>query len=318
MKKILIIACLALMLLGAAACGNQQEESKQKESRDPDKLQVMTSIYPVYDFTCKVAGDAAEVQCLLPAGSDSHYWEPTSQDLININQCQVLLYCGNSMETWIDSILPNIDTKAIQAKAVGQGIKLRREAGESQDSAEMHTDPHIWLNPNNAMIMVGNICQILQACDSDNAKIYQKNADACLEELKELDLEYQQALSQTDKKEFVVSHNAFGYLADQYDLVQIPIKGLSNEAEPTPDRIAKVVSLMQQKDLHYVFCESQSPDKVCETIAQDTNSKIEVLYTFDSLTQKQLEAGEDYFSIMRYNLKKLKSALGTEENRKNG
>ncbi|MCQ2559903.1 MAG: zinc ABC transporter substrate-binding protein [Clostridia bacterium] len=304
MKKLLIMGFILLML-GVSACGNDLEVNNS------EKLQVMATIYPVYDFTCRVAGDAAEVQCLLPAGSDDHYWEPTSQDIININQCNALLYCERSMESWIDNILPNINTETIQVSAVAEGIKLREEAGEHP--GEMHTDPHVWLDPNNAAIMVENICQALQACDPDNAQIYRDNADMCLAELDNLDLEYRQALGQAGQDEFVVSHNAFGYLAEQYGLTQIPIKGLSNEAEPTPDRIAEVVKLMQQDDLHYVFCESEDPDKVCETIAQDTDSEIMVLYTLGSLTQKQLDAGEDYFSIMRYNLENLKTALGIEE-----
>ena len=171
-------------------------------------------------------------------------------------------------------------------------------------------DPHIWLDPLNAKTIVDNILAGLVKIDEKNKATYEYNAEAYKKELDKLHEEYQTGLANAKLKEFVTSHAAFGYLAKRYNLIQVPVRGLTVESEPSPADMANIVKLAQEKNIKYIFFEALVSPKVSEAIASELKGQTLVLDPLESLSDQDIAAGKDYLSVMRENLKNLKIALG--------
>lgn len=330
LRLVSILMVLALVLVG---CG---EDKTSPTSGGNDKLTIVTTMFPLYDFAQNIALDNAEVTCLLPAGTELHHWEPSPKDIVAMQEADILIYTGSYLETWMDDVLKGMDDSGVVVVEAGEGISLinsqtphvhedgkvhEEELAHEHENEATHEhekagtiDPHIWLDPVKAQQMVDNILAVLQKVDPDNSQKYQENALAYQSKLQALDEEYKTGLANAPKKEFIVSHDAFGYLANKYGLVQISIRGLSADSEPTPAKIAEIVELMAEHDLHYVFFESLVSPKISETIANEAGADVLLLHTIAGLTEEEVEANEDYISLMEDNLNNLKIALGVLEN----
>lgn len=305
---------IILLITGLWLAGCSGTEEKEKSTSAAGKIKVYTTIYPVYDFTRNVGGDKVEVHNLLPPGTDSHQWEPKPEEMIKVNKADVFIY---GLESWKDNILKNTDRTRTVVVDTSKGIDLlggidghsdaHHHTGEKVDSDS--SDPHIWLDPLNACMMVDNITEGLIQADPANKEYYHDNAGKYKEKLFELDREYQSTLSGFKEKKFVVSHDAFGYLAGKYGLQQVPIRGLNADVEPTPARMAEIVELIRKNRIEYIFYESLISPKVSETIARETGAKTLVLNPIDGLTREEISKGKTYLSIMEENLKNLKMSL---------
>lgn len=189
------------------------------------------------------------------------------------------------------------------------------ETGKHEEDAHHHgdKDPHVWLDPLNAKVMVDNILAGLLAVDEKNKAFYEANAEAYKKELDKLHEEYQSALAQTKIKEFVTSHAAFGYLAKRYGLTEIPVRGLSAESEPSPASMAAIIKLAKEKNIQHIFFETLVSPKVSQAIAGELKAETLVLNPLEGLSDQEMAAGENYQSVMRKNLENLKIALGVGE-----
>ena len=194
-------------------------------------------------------------------------------------------------------------------------LKLGEDSSQHGfETAHEHygVDPHIWLSPKNAVSQSRTICNALIAIDEEQADYYRNNFTQLVKELEKLDREYRLTLQNSRRKEFIVAHDAFGYLAKEYGLKQIPIRGLTAEVEPSPTKIREIITLARKYGLKYVFFESQTVPKISEAIAQELGIQTLELNPLGNLTAAEIMAGEDYFSIMRTNLANLKTALNEE------
>jgi zinc transport system substrate-binding protein len=178
-----------------------------------------------------------------------------------------------------------------------RGIRLRQD------------DPHIWLDPVRAKTQASNIATALAVIDPVNKDFYQSNCNTLAQAFDELDSEYRKTLNKVTRKEFVVSHAAFGYLSERYNLIQMPIMGISGEAEPTPAKMAEITRFCQQHAVRYIFFEELVSPKTAQVLARDLGVEALVLNPLGSLTAEQLAGGQDYFSLMRENLHNLHQAL---------
>lgn len=305
----LVLGILALILL--PGCSDKEVSNGAQGG----KLQVYTSIYPLYDFTSKLGGDKIEVHNIVPPGGEPHEWEPSPRDIANISKADVLIYCGTGIETWIEKILPSLDPSKVIVVDASKGIPVldleaKEEKGHEHGEHDHSTDPHIWVDPINAKAMVDNIQQGLKKADPSNEQYYKEKAATFQGQLDDLHREYQTALAGAKGKEFIVSHAAFGYLAQRYGLTQVPIRGLSPEVEPSPNDMAQIVKVAREKGIKYIFTETMVSPKVSEALAQEVSAEILVLNPMGGLTQEEIAAGHDYLTIMRENLKNLKLALG--------
>lgn len=302
----------ALLLSG---CGNSNGNS----GGNGDKLKVVASFYPMVEFTKQVAGDHAEVVGLIPSGAEPHDWEPSPKDVTAIQEADLFVYNG-LVEGWAEKTLESakndnrVVVKAIDGIDLIEGSDEHEEEGhegeeQHEEEGEHPLDPHVWLSLALAQQEVRHIQAGLELADPDNKEDYKKNADAYIEKLKALDDKFKNDLNGAKHKEFVTQHAAFGYLAKDYGLTQVPIAGLSPEQEPSPEEMAEVVQFSKEHDVKTIFFETLVDPKIAQTIADEIGAKTDVLNPLEGLTEEDLSKGFDYIAIMTNNLAALVKAL---------
>lgn len=319
--RILLIGSLVLFLL--AGCGSAQNppagNSKDGQGSG-DKLSVYTSFYPMYDFASKVGGDKVNIVNMVPAGTEPHDWEPAASDVSGLENAAVFIYNGAGMEHWVEDVLKSLQNKKLIAVEASKGLMLMEGHHDHEDEDEnkeedKHSeeeeeyDPHVWLSPLNAKQQMENIKNSFIQADPDNRDYYEANYTKYASDFDALDKEFKDTLSSFTKKDIIVSHEAFGYLCKAYGLNQIGIEGLSPDSEPDPARMAEIIEFAREHKVKVIFFEELVSPKVAETIADATKAETAVLSPIEGLSEEQITAGDDYFSVMRQNLKELKAAL---------
>ena len=309
-------AALIFSVLGLTACNGNASDQAGGANTASDTVNVVASFYPMADFAQKIGGDHVKVTNLVPAGTEPHEWEPSPSDVKKIQASNVFICNGADMEGWVDDTLESIDTSKTTVCKASDGIELRT-AAEEDESADEHGhagehDPHVWLSPKNAKAELKNIEQALIKADPDNKADYQANYKKYAEKFDELDEQYKNELSKVKGRSIVVSHEAYGYLCDEFGLTQMPITGMGAEGEPDAKTMAQIVQFIKDNNVKTVFGEDLVSQKVAKTIADETGAECVQLNPVEGLTDKQLEAGEDYLSVMQDNLDKLVKALNQE------
>lgn len=326
MKKLIWVLSLCAALLALVGCGQTPQENQ-------GKLQVVTTVYPVYDVVKKVAGDHADVTLLVPPGAEPHDWEPTASDLKKIGQAKVFFYNGAGLEP-TDQILKKDITRDAMVVELSHGLDLLKAEDHDDDDhdhdhdadhhdeehhdadhhdkdhhAEGHhhhhhggVDPHVWLDPQNVMKEAEVVAEALAKADPAHADAYRANAKKYQDELAALDKDMDAALSSLANKNLVVSHEAFGYLAARYGLTQVGIMGVDADAEPTPERMAQLVEFIREHDVHTIYSEELVNPRLADAIAAETGAVVRVLNPIEGLTVAQEKAGYDYIKLQRENL----------------
>jgi zinc transport system substrate-binding protein len=278
-----------------------------------EDVSVITTIFPLTEFAQAVGGDRVNVTQLLPPGAEAHTWEPRPSDIVRLSRADVFIYIGAEMEPWVAGILATIENSKLVIIEASQGLPLlRADQTESLDSYHKHEsgqryDPHIWLNFDYDQKIVDKITAALSKRDPEGILLYQKNAEAYKVKLRDLDRRYRKESGECDSKEIILgSHAAFAYLAQQYGLRQIPLYGISPNAEPTPKKMAEVITLAKNHQAKAIYYEELVSDKLAKTIAQEMGAKTLVLSTGENLTQKQIEAKVSFLGLMEQNLENLK------------
>lgn len=307
----LVCACtLSLSLL--TGCGTQPADT----AADDGRLRVLTSFYPMYDFACKIGGDCIDVINMVPSGTEPHDWEPSTNDLKNLEKADVFIYNGADMEPWADDLLVS-RSDTLRVVEASENVELRTTDGEHEhahehEDADHHHgdfDPHVWLDPENAKIEMEAIRDALCAADPENSTVFQSNYEKYAAELDALDAEFREKLAPLPNRTIVVAHEAFGYLCDAYGLTQVGIEGLSPDSEPDPGRMAEVIDFVREHSISTIFFEELVSPKVAEAIASETGAQAKMLSPLEGLSDEQAAAGADYFSVMHDNLAALMEAL---------
>ena len=307
MKKYLLTATVMIGALLFAACGNTNNEADKKED-----LTIVTTFYPIYDFTKEIVGDEGNVKLLIPAGTEPHDFEPSAKERAEISDADVFVYNSSDMEFFVDSLKDSVDSKQTLMIEAAKGIDRleSQEADEHEESEEGHDhaheyDPHVWLDPVLAIKEVRTIAGELGEKYPDKKEIFTKNADAYIKKLEALDQKYSEELKNATNRTFVTQHAAFAYLANQYNLEQVAISGVSPDQEPTPSRLAELKEFVKKNNIKVIYFEENASSKVAETLSNETGVKLEVLNPLESLTNEQIKAGETYISVMEKNLEAL-------------
>lgn len=312
MKKVL--ACLlGLSVFLLVACGLQTPSTKKD-------IQVVTTFYPVYEFTKQVVGEEADVSLLVKAGTEPHDFEPSAKNIAEIQEADVFVYENENMETWVTDVLKSVDTKKVNVIKATEGMLLLpggEEADHEHDEDGHHHDydPHVWLSPERAISLVKTIRDSLIAKYPEKKEVFEKNAATYLGKLEALHADYQTTLSAAKQKYFVTQHTAFAYLALDYGLKQVSITGVSADQEPTPSRLAALTKYIKQYGIKYIYFEENASKAVAETLSKETGVELAVLNPLESLTDEAVKDGADYISVMKENLKALEkttSQAGSE------
>ncbi|MBC8078825.1 MAG: zinc ABC transporter substrate-binding protein [Gorillibacterium sp.] len=324
MGKLTWLAAFAIVILlsgcdsksAAKPTGSTQSSNPSAAATVGNKLKIVTSFYPMYEFTRQVAGEYADVIALVPQGVEPHDWEPSAKDMTLIQEANVFVYNG-IVEGWAEKALDsttNADRVIVEASNgmdLIVGVEDEEEGNSKGDGTQddQGLDPHVWLSPVLAQQEVSAIAAALIKADPAHKDDFQKNADAYIAKLKELDASYSEELKNIKRTEFVTQHASFGYLAKQYGLTQMPISGLSPEQEPSPDKMVDIIKFAKEHDVKTIFFETMVDPKIAETIAAEVKAKTDVLNPIEGLTDEDKQNNRDYIAIMYLNLEGLAKAL---------
>lgn len=292
------------MMVGCSLFSNEDEQKAVSPNEKSEKPVIQTTIYPIYYFTSRIAGDIFDVNSIIPIGVEPHGWEPKPSDLVKMEAIDILIYNGAGFEDWIVDITKSVKNPTLSV--VNSTVEVELLKGTDGKNQE---DPHVWLDPIRAQTMALNIKNAILEKYPESQQYLEENYEKLIEELEQLHQDYGEALANTSKKEIIVTHNAFGYMAERYGLIQIPLMGVDAHAEPTPRKLAEIAQLAKDHGLKYVFTEVMVSPKVIETLAKEADLMVDTLNPLGNLTEEDLENNKDYFSIMYENLEVLKRAL---------
>lgn len=312
LKPAIFLTIISLLLSGCIGGPNETQiiENKNENGRP---LRVYTSFYPYYDFAKKIGGDSVEVHTIIPPGAEPHSFEPSSKVIAQLEQADVFIYNGVRMEPWIDKVLNLLEGGDICLVDASESVELisynEKHGGKNDDGNHYGYDPHIWVDPVNAMHISEKIKDIFVKMDDGNRDIYIKNFDDFKRELQKLDTAFREGLKDITERKIIVSHAAFGYLAKRYNIEQISVAGISPHAEPSPKRLAELIEVAEDNKIGYIFLEFLASVKTAEILAEEANLEVLTLYIVEGLTEEQQDNGEDYISLMYKNVETLKKAL---------
>lgn len=314
--KVIIASMLATGLF--MGCSKGIEEKSHQKKGD---LDIVTTFYPVYEFTKQIVGQEGNVSLLVPAGSEPHDYEPSAKDMAHIQDADVFVYHDENMEMWVPKAQKSWKEGSPN---VIQGTKnmILLPGDDSHDhdheKEEHHheLDPHTWLAPSLAIKEVESIRDQLIQEYPEKKQAFNSNAQAYLTELKQLDKRYKDRLGQAKERTFVTQHAAFGYLALEYNLVQEPIAGLSPEKEPTAAKLAELKDFIEEHDISHIYFEENVNAKIAKTLADETKVALAVLNPLESLSQEKIDNGENYVSVMEDNLVSLEKTTQRESRKK--
>ncbi|SDN01035.1 zinc transport system substrate-binding protein [Fictibacillus solisalsi] len=308
MKYLKLIAMLSIFSFLLAACSGQKETSSNK---DPNKLTVNTTIFPLKDFASKIGGKYVSVKNVVPAGVEPHDYEPTIQTMSELSDGDLFIYNGAGLEGFADKAIDTLDRNKTTVIKATQGIRLEAEHAEGEESDHEHnhgdTDPHVFIDPVHSVKMAENIKDALIKKDPKHKNEYEKNFAALKSELMKLDKSYKTTIQNSSKKEILVSHAAYGYWEKRYGLKQIPISGLSPSNEPTQKQLQSIIELSKKHNINYVLFEDNVKPRVADTVKSEVGAEALSFHNLESPAKK--DSGKDYISLMKGNLDILKKAL---------
>jgi zinc transport system substrate-binding protein len=280
---------------------DNNDSSTFQISSSPEKVRVVASFYPMFEFVKRVGGERVEVSSLIPVGIEPHDYEPTIQQVQDAQTADMLVINGVGFEEkWIKNI------KARSVLDTSVGLNLTSSAQVSDQSV----DPHIWLDPILAKQQVENILDGLIKVDPANSAYYEENANRFISDLDSLDKTIKSELSSCEKKDFIAFHNAFSYFSKRYGLTQHSIQGVSPEADVLPQRLQQIVSLARDMGLDTIYTEELADPRFASVIAQEIpNGKVLVLSPIEGIDKEEQNAGIDYLDKMKENIESFKVGL---------
>ena len=344
-KSIAFIICIIVVFAAIFAVIINVKNLNWKNKGD--KIEVVATLFPQYDFVKQVGGDKVDVKLLLPPGAESHTYEPTPQDMVLINNSDLFIFTGSEMEPWAENLISGMK-KDINVLDLSKSVDLinveefeeeheggehehhhhdedEDEDAEEQDVEEHHEhnhehdeeghhhtyDPHIWLNPQYAIKMVRSVEQELSKIDPDNADYYKSNADKYISEISALDSEFEEVVANSSNPKLAFGGAfAYAYFVERYDLDFISAYETCGEsAEPSTIKVKEVIDYINKNKIPVIFYKEYTTGNVAKTISEATGAKMLVFNTVHNVSKSEMENGATYVSIMRENLENLKQAL---------
>jgi zinc transport system substrate-binding protein len=295
MRAGIVLTLAAGIGFALSGCGSDEAGSGQE---------VVAAFYPIA-YAVERAAPGANVTNLTPAGAEPHDLELSPRDVERVRGADLVLYLGEgfmpALEDAVDGAGNAVDLLAGESlRTASEAHGHGEEAGHDEDE-ESGLDVHVWLDPMRYATLVRKVADALGEPDA---------ADGLVAELEELDAEFRAGLESCERREIVTSHAAFGYLATAYDLTQIPLTGVSPEAEPSAKALEALVDEVEEEGATTVFFETLVSPRLAETVAREAGVETAVLNPLEGLTEEEIDEGADYFSIMRENLAALRRALG--------
>lgn len=321
MKKFIALILTVLLILAVfTSCGAYQEPTGER-------LSIVSTIYPYYDFAKEITGDMADLTMLVPAGSEIHDYEPTPKDILKIQNADIFIYNGGESDEWVEDILSSIDFDAKvlcmfdfvnplcadEHSIDGDSHHSHSEDEHHHDEDEHHHqyDEHIWTSPKNAMIFTQVISKEIQNIDTTNQKLYKENTKEYLNKLNAIDLSFE-TLADTCQRDTIVIADRFPllYFTEEYNLNYVSaFSGCSSDTQPSVKIVTKLIDYIKANNVPVVFNMDNTNETFATLISEDTDSKTSTLYSCGNITSKQFAQGVSYISLMELNYSALKEAL---------
>ena len=284
---IIVIPLISIVVYGT-------DSNQQFQKIESDKLQIISSFYPLHEFSQIIGQEKVDAILLVPIGVEPHDWEPTIKDVQQMQKSDLIIINGIGFENWVDSLHEN----NYQGKIIDTSNKV-----PIKNLDDNSKDPHIWLNPVTVKIQVQNIANAFSDSDPENQQYYQSNAAKYIEQLDLLDVKIRNELSQCNN-DFIAFHDAFSYFADEYDLNQHTIISPNNShGEATARTLENIISTANTLNIKVIFSEEAVDPKTSEIIANEIGGKVLILSPIE------VASDGNYISKMTENLKNLKVAL---------
>lgn len=303
--KYAIIAIIIVIPLASYYVWQGDPTKDNQVSTTKEKLVIVTSFYPMYEFTKEIGGDKVSVSLLIPPGMEPHDWEPTVKDIQQIQESDILVINGLGFEQWVND-MDNINSE-LMIVDTSFGITPIRNTEEYDEHAieDSDYDPHIWLNPKNMKIQVQNIAASLKTQDFENADYYAKNTQEYLEKIDLFDKRIREDVSKCSKKDFIAFHNAFSYFAKEYGLTQHTVlKSAAVYEEATGKSLENTINLARELDIKVIFTEELANQKLTQVIADELRGEVLIL----SPLAIEVEGGS-FLDRFETNVDNLKKAL---------
>lgn len=319
--KVMGVVLAALFVFTACSTEENNAESVSEPAADSEKTQIMTSIYPVYEIIKEIAGDRADVSLMVGENEDAHHYEPSAQAVASVNEADVFIYSSDQMEFWAESLLNVVENEDLQVIELAEGLDLdigeaaehdhdhEHEEADGHDHDHGGLDPHFWLDPVAVKEQLPFIVEALSQKDPENESYYVENQNDFADELSALDAAYQEAFADAENREFVVQHQAFGHLANRYHLDQVAVGGLTTEVEPDPQQLSRIINFIKEEEVPVVYYQSGENSAIAETIAQESETEIGVLYDLENKPVDSDLAEDSYIKMMEQNLEELQKSI---------
>lgn len=321
-KYISVLLSVVMVVLCLSACNSNINNQN-------DKLQIVTTIFPVYDWTKEILGnnlDQTELNMLLDNGVDLHSYQPTADDLIKISTCDVFIYVGGDSDEWVKDALENATNKNMEVinlmELLGDYVKeeeqvdgMEKSEHDNEDESEHHeNDEHVWLSLKNAKLLCQEIANKLCEKDPENKDMYLANTSVYIGKLTDLDAKYQEVVNNAIHKTLLFGDRfPFRYLVDDYGLdYYAAFAGCSAESEASFETITKLAKKVDELGLTCVLTIEGTKHNIAQTIIANTKNKNQQVLSMDSLqstTSIDVKNGTTYLSVMEQNLNVLKEAL---------
>lgn len=335
-KKACVFFTVMLLFAGlAAGCGGRRQEPDGNRTEDyvqaegsKEKLKVVTTLFPYYDFTRQIAGDKVELTLVVPAGMDSHSFEPTPADMRTIQEADILICNGGAMEQWVSQVTEALDTSHMTVVTMMEYVDVVEEEivegmedeehEHGHDSHEEHShgeeheyDEHIWTSPVNAMKFTQVITDVLVQADPENRQLYEAGRDGYLKKLEEVHQMLLQVARDRKRNTIVVGDKfPFRYLAEEYGFqYRAAFSGCSTDTEPSARTIAYLIDKVREENIPAVYYLELSSHRVSEIIGEETGAEPMLLHSCHNVTRREFDAGITYVDLMLQNVENLRKGL---------
>lgn len=314
MKKFTRITAL-LTAAATALCLCSCTSQNDTDNRDNGKLKIISTVFPPYDLARQIAGDNADISILLPPGSESHTYEPTAKEILEIQNCDIFLYIGGENEQWAEKIISSNKSDSVKTVKLIDCVKTLEEADlHEEEHHEEHSheaDEHIWTSPKNEQLMLTAVYNAICEADPENKAVYTKNKDSYNEQLSELDKAYKEAVDNAKNKTIIIADKfPFRYLAEEYGLdCYAAFSSCSDESEPSAAAMTSLISKIKEQNIPVVYYLEFSSTKVADTLCSETGASSLMLHSCHNVSKEDLEKGISYVDLMKKNLENLKTAL---------
>lgn len=301
MKKNLIFILMISIILTMSGCGFIKKNNS--------KLKITTTIFPYYSFAKEICGDKADIQMLIKPGSESHTYDPTTQEILEIQNSDIFIYTGGDSDAWVETALRSIDTSNIKIiKAIDFVEPLNTEHHEHSHNTSY--DEHIWTSLKNASLITQKISDVICDISTENTELYKENTSNFINKLFDLDKEFKYLIDSTDKTVIFADRFPFAYFAKDYNLNYISaFPSCSEESEPSVQTISQIINTIKTENLSTIFYIEFSNQKIADTIINETGTDKLLFHSCHNVTKEDFDAGVSYLSLMQQNLLNLKEAI---------